>query len=171
MTFLARRERLALIGLLVSGSTMDAQQQPNVATALPMYRPPALALVRPGDGGSVPPDRPVVVFRFAPGEPNDPVDVGTFVVTVDGDNRTRLFQVTASEAWGPLAVREQSGTPAIAAGAHQVIARICSSRGACTEAAVTVTVAPSAIATSEDVTRKRALVDVLVDIARKLLQP
>src|SRR5690349_18729997 len=46
--------------------------------ALMSYRPPAIALVQPllppAGTGSVPRDRPAVVFRFAAGEPDDPLD-------------------------------------------------------------------------------------------------
>jgi hypothetical protein len=42
--------------------------------AVPSYQPPVLALVQPATGGSVPQDRPVIVFRFAPGDSIDPVN-------------------------------------------------------------------------------------------------
>ena len=52
--------------------------------------------------GSVPQDQPLVVFRFAPGEPADPVDLASFAVVVDDSARTALFHVTQGEAWGRL---------------------------------------------------------------------
>ena len=45
----------------------------------------------PDHGGPVPSDRPLVVFRFASSEPDDPVDPGSFRVVVDGADRTALF--------------------------------------------------------------------------------
>lgn len=164
--------------LLVLGlGALTAQQPtppPNSLPVLGPYRAPALALVQPTAGGSVPQDRPVVVFRFAPGEPNDPVDARSFAVTVDGENRSSLFQISPSEAWGPLAPSRADGAPAISIGAHHIAARICSTRGACTEVITTVTVAPPATsATSIDsaADRKRSLVDLILTAARKLLNP
>jgi hypothetical protein len=69
----------------------------------------------------------------------DPVDARTFAVTVDGVDRTALFQVTADEAWGALA-KPGSADSLIALGSHAVLARVCSARGACAEAATTVLV-------------------------------
>ena len=114
------------------------------APAAVPYRPPIIALVQPADGATLPQDKPVVVFRFAQGEPNDPIDLASFTVAVDGHDRTRLFQVTAVEAWGPL------GAPPIAhndfglaAGVHHLNARICSARGACGLTTASLTVVPN----------------------------
>jgi hypothetical protein len=152
-------------------STPGQPPQSAGPAQLPFYRPPALALVQPAAGGSVPEDKPFVVFRFAQGEPNDPIDIRSFIVTVNGEERSTLFQVTSSEAWGPLVPRESSGRAALSTGAHQVIARICSIRGACSEtsATVAVTLAPNPIEDGAD--RKRSLLNVLLDVARKLLKP
>jgi len=120
----------------------SAQQPPPAPTPvapappLPGYRAPQLALVQPGPGASVPLDRPAVVFRFAPGEPFDPLDLASFRVSVDGRDRTRGFQVTATEAWGSLALPGET----LAQGERTVVARICSSRGACASAIATVAV-------------------------------
>jgi hypothetical protein len=85
-----------LCALLAGAPSQGSAQQPVPAPApssspAPAYRPPALALVQPAAGGSVPQDRPVVVFRFAAGEPNDLIDVRSFAVAVDGHDRTQLF--------------------------------------------------------------------------------
>jgi hypothetical protein len=92
---------------------------------------------------------------------------------VGGRDRSKLFQATAAEAWGPLAVREDGAPTALEPGSHQIVARICSVRGACSEVATTVQVAaPTAAAPDESATpRRRALIDLLVDAARKLLKP
>ena len=138
--------------------------------ALPQYRPPVLALVQPTQGTAIPVDRPVVVFRYAAGEPADPVDLASFSVTVDDRARTQLFQVGASEAWGPLAPPGESG--AITTGAHTVTARICSTRGACTTQSVTVTLSagPTASAPATGARRGR-IIDLLLTGARRLLEP
>ena len=180
MTSTVRSNQTALLVVLVlllfAVDVIHAQgpSVPQVSvppSSLTPYRPPALALVQPAAGGSVPQDRPTVVFRFAPGEPHDPVDVGTFVVTVDGHDRTALFQVTSGEAWGSLASTQVGAQAPIATGSHQVLARVCSTRGTCTETSATVVVVASAAAVDEATHRKRSLVNTLLDIARKLLNP
>jgi hypothetical protein len=52
-----------------------------------------------------------------------------------------------------------------------VTARICSTRGACSETSATVVVVGSSAATENAAGRKRSLVDVLLSVARKLLVP
>ena len=150
-----------------------AQPSPLPPSSQPAYRPPALALVQPAAGGSIPADRPVVVLRFAQGEPNDPIDVGSFAIAVDGHDRTRQFQVTATEAWGPLGMQDIAGSP-LEAGAHQLAARICSARGACTELSATVSVVPPAVGSSPgepaDIRRRKVLA-ALLDAIKKLLVP
>ena len=168
-----------------------AAPQPVVTTAVPAviaaYRAPALALVQPSASGgalTVPQDKPVVVFRFAQGEADDPVDAATFRVSVDGRDRTALFQIAAGQAWGPLGEPSSgasSGTSAlVSAGAHQVAARVCSSRGACGDVAVTVTAvaSPAATATAEhdaakagEKSRRGRVLDLVLQAARKLLVP
>lgn len=138
--------------------------------ALPQYRPPVLALVQPLQGTAIPIDRPVVVFRYAAGEAADPVDLASFSVTVDDRARTPLFQVGASEAWGPLAPPGDPG--AITAGAHTVTARICSTRGACTTQAVTVTLSDGPAGGTPAVSSRRGrIIDLLLSGARRLLDP
>ncbi len=94
------------------------------------YRAPTIALVQPAAGGVIPQDRPVVLLRFAAGEPNDPIDAASFVVTHAGEERTGGFHVSAAEAWGSLAPPVHG--PALRLGSHFLDARICSVRGACT---------------------------------------
>jgi hypothetical protein len=143
---------LAIIAIHPSGAAQEpvipspAPQSPVVQ--LPAYRLPALALVQPAAGGNVPSDKPVVVFRFAPGEPNDPIDVRSFAVGVDGHDRTHLFQVNGGEAWGPLAPPDAES--ALEPGSHEIAARICSSRGACADVSATVLVVPSVVPIPRD---------------------
>lgn len=153
-------------------SPAPGQQNDPAPPQVSPYRRPVITLVQPGLGVSVPNDRPVVVFRFLPGEPLDPIDATSLRVSVNGSDRTSLFQATAAEAWGPLGPLND-GAPAIVEGPHDVIARICSVRGACSEVAATVHVAASR-ATGNDVKPsegRRSLVDVLIEAARKLLRP
>lgn len=171
---------MLVVGTPSQGSAQQPVPGPSQApttgsvSAIAAYRPPALALVQPAAGGSVPQDRPVVVFRFAAGEPNDPIDVRSFAVAVDGQVHTRLFQVSAGEAWGPLAPLEEDAPP-LDAGAHQLVARICSSRGACAELSATVSVVPSAVEGADSgpprSLRRRKLLDALLDAVRKILTP
>jgi hypothetical protein len=141
------------------------------------YRPPAIALVQPSGGTPLPRDKPIVVFRFARGEPTDPVDVSTFAVAVDALDRTGNFQVTADEAWGAL-FTAAAGDSVTHAGTHAVTARICSVRGACAEVTTTVaTVASTASATPSSTpttpprsTRAR-LIELVLDAVRKLIVP
>lgn len=104
----------------------------------PEYRVPWVVLAYPTRGSTLPADRPLLVFRFAPGEPTDPIDPSSFRVAVDGVDRTALFRVTATEAWANLA--DSSAGTVLGAGAHVVTARICSARGACATASEPVTV-------------------------------
>jgi hypothetical protein len=170
---LARTWIAVLPYLVLLVMPLEAQQAPSAAPSLPAYRPPALALVQPAAGGSLPDDKPVIVFRFAPGEANDPIDAQSFAVTVDGTDRTARFQVTAGEAWGTLA---ESGESSASPGTHQLSARICSARGACSEVSATVAVIESASASPSPAegsanARRRKVVDAVVAVLRKLLEP
>jgi hypothetical protein len=124
-------------------------QTPAVPTPGPQpvapYRSPAIALVQPQDGGAVYQDRPVIVLRFALGEPTDPIDVNSLAVSVDGVDRTKLFQTSGSDAWGPLAP-SGAADPSFTIGAHHLTARICSQRGTCAMTQATVLVIPDAAA-------------------------
>ncbi len=146
---------------------------PTPATPPPSYRPPSIALVQPALGASVPADKPVVIFRYVPGEVGDPIDVRSLAVSVDGRDRSKLFQATTTEAWGPIAVREGDPAAAIETGSHAVVARICSVRGACSEVAATVqVVAPTtAVPDKPAPSRRRAVIDALLEAARWLLKP
>jgi len=161
------------------------------------YRPPTIVLVQPIAQNGIPADRPVVVFRFAQGEAEDPIDATSLRVWVDGDDRSSSFQLANGAAWGSLSSRLTSGDSAtggatsamISPGVHLVIARVCSTRGVCGEARAPVTVlpavdAPAAAAASDSVkaaaspqsaTIKRSLakkiLDALLGGARKLLAP
>jgi hypothetical protein len=161
--------------VLTAGAAALHAQSPAQAPA--PYRAPTIALVQPPMGGTVPRDKPVVVLRFARGEATDPVDVSTFALSVDGVNRTPLFQVTADEAWGPL-TKPASTDSLITIGAHAVVARVCSVRGACAETATTVLVvdAPNATATSaasqsQSKSTRTRVIELVLDAMRKLIVP
>lgn len=161
--------------LLLGAGAVAGAQQTTTPPVLAPYQAPSIALVEPPNGGTVAQDRPTVVFRFAPGEADDPLDLRSFAVTVDGADRSASFQVTASEAWGPLAggASGDSQTDGLSPGAHQVAARICSSRGACSSIAVTVTAEsrmPNASPASPPGTTHR-LLDLLLSALRKLVVP
>ena len=147
-----------------------APAQPPVAG----YRLPAIALVQPQDGGAVYQDRPVIVLRFAVGEPSDPVDAGSLAVTIDGVDRTKLFQTSGADAWGPLGPTGASD-PSLAVGAHLVTARICSQRGACALTQATVSIIPSAATTAPASTAGRSIhqriLDAALNAARRILTP
>jgi hypothetical protein len=174
----------ALAAVLMIAPPLRAQgggapQPPHTQPPVAPYRAPQLALVQPAPGVAVPQDRPVVVFRFSPGEPADPLDLASFAVAVDGVDRTALFQVSASEAWGPLAPPGPpniggEGAALVAPGEHRVSARICSSRGACTTIAAAISVVPGhskPTDQAEQQNRRQRLLDLLLTAARKLLVP
>ncbi|MGI8496055.1 MAG: hypothetical protein ACR2OG_00495, partial [Gemmatimonadaceae bacterium] len=167
-------------------SPTPVQPAPPVSVAV-AYRSPLIALVQPLPGGSVPQDRPVLVFRFIQGESLDPLDVSSFTVTVDGRDRSALFQLSPTgEAWGPMApIGAPSSTASGASldslltpGTHQVAARICSSRGACGTVQAPVSVLPVATAAKTTMTqaaatatRRQRLLQVLLQAGKKLLEP
>jgi hypothetical protein len=98
----------------------------------------------PERGGPIPADRPLVVFRFASSEPDDPVDPASFRAVVDGADRTTLFRLTAGEAWAMLA--DSTSAALVAPGPHAVSARICSARGACSRLDATLLIAATTLA-------------------------
>ena len=195
---IARATMAAMAVMIATAATSAAAQAPTDTSR--SYRPPTIALVLPPSGGSVPADRPVVVFRFAQGEPEDPIDATSLRVWVDGEERSRSFQLANGEAWGSLSSRLASGDSAargasatvLAPGVHLLVARLCSTRGVCGEARAPVTVLPAAEATvptaagaASDSTRAsatgpgaaagksfgRKVLDALLGGARKLLAP
>ena len=114
----------------------------------------------------------MVLFRFAPGEADDPIDPRSLRVVVDGIDATARFHGAASEAWGMLAAPASSGNPGpITVGEHQVEARICSVRGACGVIRAAVLVTPATLATADKPARKTRLLDLLIDAARRILLP
>lgn len=134
-------------GALMLGTLVASTSCATAAAHLrgsPQYRAPAVVLAYPARGTALPADKPVVLFRFALREADDPVDVASFRATVDGIDRTAQFRVTSSEAWGSLGdTTAAPATPVIAGvatGPHTVAARICSARGACGGVAVVVEV-------------------------------
>ncbi|HEX8850733.1 MAG TPA: hypothetical protein VF761_14480, partial [Gemmatimonadaceae bacterium] len=94
-------------------------------------------------------------------------------VTVDGIDRTKLFQTSGTDAWGPLAPNAASDPP-LAAGAHLVTARICSQRGACAMTQATVSVIPSAATAAAPAAGRSLhsrLLDAALNAARRILTP
>lgn len=137
---------------------------------------PAIALTQPPDGGTVYQDRPTILLRFVEGEPGDRLDLASFALSVDGVDRTGVFQLSATEAWGSLAA---SADGALAIGAHRITARICSVRGVCSTLGATVVVIPpfvagpgnSTVAKKAGVSRVRRLLEAAVDVTRRILTP
>jgi len=103
---------------------------------LAAYRLPVIAIAQPTEGVVLPDDRPVAILRFAAAEALDPIDALTLQVLVDGEDRTSLFTLAQNEAWGRLSPADELLIP----GQHEVRARICSTRGACSVVKATVTV-------------------------------
>ncbi|NUP57089.1 MAG: hypothetical protein HOQ19_14755 [Gemmatimonadaceae bacterium] len=148
---------------------------PAPPPAVAPYRLPALALVQPQDGGAVYQDRPVIVLRFAAGESTDPVDATSLTVSVDGVDRTKLFQTSAADAWGPLAPTGATDAP-LAMGAHHVAARVCSIRGACAITEATISVIPNAASTAATAPAAgrsihQRILDAALSAARRILTP
>ena len=166
---------LALTWLAIGVRPLPSQQAPSLPSPLPAYRPPVLALVQPAAGGSLPSDKPALVFRFAPGDANDPIDAQSFAVTVDGVDHTSRFHVTAAEAWGMLEDADGGDAADVGTGVRQVFARVCSTRGACAEVSTTVPVVEAARANSassngSSSARRRRVVDAVVAAILRLLE-
>jgi hypothetical protein len=130
--------------------------------------PPTLMLVYPGPGVLLPHDNPTVMFRYLAGDSDDPLDLRRFTVYVDGVERTSHFRVTADVAWGLLVSDSREGIRE-----HTVRARICSVRGICSEVRAMVTVIGSSPAPNdgEALQRRRKLIDILLEAARRLMKP
>ena len=149
---------------------------PGPTPMLAPYRAPAIALVEPLDGGVVYQARPVIVLRFAMGEATDPIDASSFSIDVDGTDRTKLFQTSASEAWGPLAPTSASEPP-LGGGPHHISARICSSRGACSTTQATVSTIPATASPATNAappagrSLHQRLLDAALNAARRILNP
>jgi hypothetical protein len=107
---------------------------------LPAYHAPSIVLAAPTEGAALPMDKPVAVLRFTSSEPLDPIDALSFSVSLDAQDKTRLFQMSQGEAWGPLIAPGET----IVSGQHEVAARICTSHGACGTVKATVIVAATA---------------------------
>lgn len=130
---------LGLLALTVSCATF-----PGRVRGPALYRAPSVVLAYPERGASLPADKAFLVFRFAPGETDDPIDVASFKATVDGVDRTARFRVTDTQAWATLgdSAASSGGASVVTAGPHTVGARICSARGACGALSVVVDVRP-----------------------------
>lgn len=131
------------------------------------YPSPQLVLAYPAPGVSVPGDNPSVIFRYASAA-GDPLDLRSFTVMVDGVDRTSHFRVTADAAWGRIADGDAAGVVA-----HDVRARICSVRGVCVgaEGIVSVLGTPKFTEPGSSKERRGKIIDVLLEMARRLLKP
>ena len=116
---------------------------PGQPLVLPPYRLPVITVAQPVEGIALPDDKPVVVLRFASVEPLDPLDALSFTLTVDGEDRTALFQLAQGEAWGRLSMPGEL----LSAGEHDVRARVCTSHGVCGSAKATVNIVPASTLT------------------------
>ena len=138
------RRGIAGAGLLILGSACGVL--PLRGGSLVRFRAPSIVVAYPERGAALPADRALITLRFAAGEPGDPIDVSSFRATLDGVDRSALFQVTDTEAWGRLddggAPSGAPAVPGIAAGPHTLGARICSVRGACGALTFAVSVQP-----------------------------
>ena len=138
----ARRSRVAAVAALFLTLGCSAITGRRVGSG--GYRAPSVVLAYPEAHAALPADKAVVVLRFAQGEAGDPIDPGSFKVTVDGVDRTALFRVAEGEAWGPLGDASAAGSTGVATGVspgpRTVSARICSARGVCGVLSVVVDV-------------------------------
>jgi hypothetical protein len=140
-------------------------------TPLPEYHTPLIIVAAPAQGSTLPDDKPVVVLRFMSNEPTDPIDALTFSVTMDGKDKTSLFQLTQGEAWGRIAEPSE----VLTAGSHDIAARICTAHGECGTTKATLTVVSSssvgqvASATAAVKAKKKAKIfDAVLQAARVL---
>ena len=155
-------------------SRQGAGQTPaSPAPPLQTFRPPVIVLAEPASDATVPQDRPIVMFRFTAGDSADPIDARSFVVSVDGKDRTPLFEVVADIAFGPLAPPPNNDQVAIEVGSHSFAARICSLRGSCGEVAGTVMVSSPVVLAPEQAHASvvQTLLDLLVTLIKRLLTP
>lgn len=133
------------------------------------YRTPQIALAEPVSGANVPQDNPAIVLRFARGEPDDPLDLSTFEVAVDGATRTPQFRIDSTEAWGsldpPARGQSEANTRALALGIHQLSARICSTHGICADVRASVTVAAPWFAVGDSTSKIKHRSELVVVIA------
>ena len=148
--------RMAGLASVVAHQTMTAS-----------YAPPRLVLAYPAPGVSIPGDNATVVFQYA-STAADPLDLRSFQVMVDSTDRTSHFRVTASAAWGTIAAGDAAGIRA-----HDVRARVCSVRGVCANAHAIVPVVGSSVPAKPSLTRERRgkIIDLLLELARRLLKP
>ena len=138
-------------------------------------RVPVIALVQPPNGGTIPLDRPVLVFRFTAADPSEPLDLGSLRVLMDDKDVTNAFHITPNESWGTLPLPSPVGAPGVA-GLHTVRGRICSLRGACGTVAATVSVMAEQTAASPpnagaSTGRPKGLLGALVKLTRKVIGP
>jgi hypothetical protein len=148
--------------------------QASVIPATP--RVPVIALVQPPDGGTIPLDRPVLLFRFAAADPSEPLDLGSFRVFVDDKDVTKAFHITPNESWGTLETPGPAGASRVGPGLHTLRGRICSLRGACGTVAATVSVTAEQTAASPpnaaaSAAGPRGLLGALVKLTRKVIGP
>jgi hypothetical protein len=179
-TIHVRGGAIASIALALVPPAPLAAQKPasDSASVIAPYRAPRLALAEPPLGAGLAQDRPTVVFRYAQGESDDPLDLTSFAVAVDGETRSAQFHADSAEAWGSI---EPTGSHAsayagqpLALGVHQLAARICSLRGVCADVRTTVTVVASVLGSgvaerpAAKLQRWLPVLAMLITLARKL---
>lgn len=151
-----------VLAVVLAVPTLGAQQQ-SADVALPV-----ISLVQAPSGGNVRGDEPVLVLRFAVGEPDDPVNVRRFAITVDGEDRTTRFRGAVIEVRGVVLAHadgvSSEGSTGDATGSR------CSARGAC-RGVTTITRAGAAPEASpaEPWSRWLVVLDLLLRILRCLL--
>jgi hypothetical protein len=144
-------------------ASLVAQQATSAA-----HEPPILVLAHPAAGVSVPAENATVIFRYAVRDATDPLDLRSFEVLVDGVERTSHFRTTADAAWGTIADGGGTGLRA-----HDVRARVCTIRGVCVEVGAIITVTGADGRAREAVEKKRwvKVIDIALEMARRLLRP
>lgn len=171
--YFGKAASIAAVLMIAKGRGAFGQEPPRppIDSSLLTYHAPRIALVQPAEGGVLPQDRPVLVIRFAAGEAGDPVDARSFAVSVDSKDQTSLFQVSATEEWGPIA----SSPSELSLGSHEIAARICSARGACSITLATVTVSRSMVAAAQtssakSISKRKRVMDALLGALRTLIR-
>jgi hypothetical protein len=155
---------------------------PAAPQCVAVYRPPLITMVRPvtngAPGGTLPQDNPVIVFRFASSEAADSIDLKSVAVTAIGpkpQSISRALNVSSlgNTASGSLA--DPNGRE-LALGDYQVVARICSNRGACSSSRVTVSVVSTWATPADSATiattksQRSGLIGLLLGAVKKLFQ-
>jgi hypothetical protein len=165
-----------VVALVLPHAAMAQPPAPQVSVVPATPRVPVIALVQPPNGGTIPLDRPVLVFRFTAADPSEPLDLGSLRVLMDDQDVTNAFHITPNESWGTLPLPGSVVAPTVGAGLHTVRGRICSLRGACGTVAATVSVTAEQTAASPpnagaSTGVPKGLLGALVKLTRKVIGP